>query len=92
MSCKKDQAVVLMLHKMAFQFSDKVVALHLDKILLNHGSTASLFLSILACHILNPADKHSITLIPAYIHTHHTVGTILWGRLVPEWHMLPHIG
>ena len=69
------QAVVLMLHKVAFWLSGKVVALHLDNstakaYLYNQGCTAPLFLSRLAYHILNLVDKHGITLIPAYIPTH----------------------
>ena len=64
-----------MLCRMPFSFSGKMVALHLDKstakaYLCNQDGTASLFLCRLACCILNLADKHGITLIPTYIHTH----------------------
>ena len=50
------EAVGLVLHKMAFWLSGKVVALHLDNItakayLCNQGGPASLFLSGLAHHI-----------------------------------------
>ena len=61
------QAVSLRLHKLAFSLSGKVVVLHLDNsttkaYLCNQGGT-SLFLSRLACHTFNLADKHGITLI-----------------------------
>ena len=39
-----------------------------------------LFLSRLACCILNLANKHGITLIPAYIHTHLNVEVISHGQ------------
>ena len=75
-----------------------MVALYLVNItakayLCNLGSTASTFLSRLACHILNLADMHGITLIPAYIPTHLNVKTnyLSVGKLVPGWHLLPHI-
>ena len=50
----------------------KVVALHLysntaNAYLCNQCGTVSLFLSRLASHILNLANKHGITLIPAFI-------------------------
>ena len=83
---------------MAFHISGKVVALHLDNnttntYLCNQGGTTSPFLSKLACHILNLANKHVITPIPAYKPTHLNEETdyLLWGRLVPEWHLLPCI-
>ena len=69
-------AVAFMLHKMAFQLSSEVVALHLYSItakgyLCNQGGTASLLLlSRYACHILNMANKHGVTLITAYIPAH----------------------
>ena len=64
-----------MLHKMAFQLSNEMVALHLDNsmakaYLCSQDGTAPLFLSRLACSILNLANKHGITLIPACIPTH----------------------
>ena len=51
-----------------------MVALHLDNnsaksYLYNQGGTASPFLSRPACHILNLAHIHGITLIPAYLPT-----------------------
>ena len=60
-----------MLHKVAFWLSTEVIAVCLDNstakaYLGNQGGTASLFLSSLACCILKLADKHHITLIPAY--------------------------
>ena len=69
------QAVAMMLHKMAIQLSGKVVVLHLDNstakaYLCNQGSAISPFLSKLACWILSLTNRHSITLIPAYIPTH----------------------
>ena len=83
-----------MLCKMVFQLSGKVVALYSDKstaksYLCNQGGTSFLFVYGLACHILNLADKNGINLIPAYICTH--LNYLPWGRLVPEWHLLPHI-
>ena len=69
------QAVAIMLHRMAFCLSGKVVALHLENntakaYLCNEGGTVSPFLSRLACQILSLTDKHGITLLPAYIPTH----------------------
>ena len=61
--------------------------------LCNQGGTVSPFLMRLACQILSLTDKHSITLIPAYIPTHLNVEAnfLSQGRLLPEWHLLPHI-
>ena len=69
------QAVAMMLCRMAFHLSGKVVALHLDNstakaYLCNQGGTVSPFLSRLACQILSLTNKDGITLIPAYIPTH----------------------
>ena len=93
------QPVALMLHKMLFQLSHKVVALPLDKsttkaYLCNQGGTASLFPSKLACHIFNVANKHGITLIPACIPTHLSVeaNCLSWGWLVPMCELIPHTG
>ena len=66
------QAAVMMLCRMAFCLSGKVVTLYLDNstakaYLCNQGGTVSPFLSRLACQILSLTDKHGITLIPAYI-------------------------
>ena len=60
----------MMLHRMAFNLSGKVVALHLDNstakaYLCNQGGTVSPFPSRLACQILSLTDKHGITHIPA---------------------------
>ena len=52
----------MMLHRMAFHLSDMMVALHLD------NSTTKVYLCNKSS-TLSP-DKHSITLIPAYIPTH----------------------
>ena len=66
------QAVTMMLHRMAFCLSGKVVSLHLDNStakahLCNQGGMISPFVSRLACWILSLIDKHSMILIPAYI-------------------------
>ena len=60
----------------------------------NQGGTVFLFLSRLACHILNIADKDCATFIQAYICTHHNVEAsyVLWGWLVPKCDLLPCIG
>ena len=72
----------MMLCRMAFHLSGKVVVLHLDNstakaYLCNQGGTVSPFLSRLACWILSLTDKHGITLIPAYIPTHLNVEAVL---------------
>ena len=92
------QAVVMMLHRMAFCLSGKVVALHLDNsmakaYLCNQGGTVSPFLSRLACWILSLTAKHGITLIPAYIPTHLNVEAnyLSWDQMLPEWHLLPQV-
>ena len=54
--------------------------------LCNQGGTAFCFLSRLACHILNLADKHGIPLIPTYIPTHLNVeADYLSGGSVGSW-------
>ena len=85
----------MMLCRMAFCLSGKVVALHLDNstakaYLCNQGGTVSPFLSRLACQILSLTDKHGITLIPAYIPTHLNVEADYLSQdwLLPEWHLL----
>ena len=85
------QDVAMMLCRMAFCPSGKVVALHLDNstakaYLCNQGGTVSPFLSRLACWILSVTKKHGITLIPAYISTHLNVEAdyLSWNRLLPE--------
>ena len=90
------QAVAVMLRRMAFCLSGKVVALHLDNstakaYLCNQGGTVSPFLSRLACRILSLTDKHGITLLPAYIPTHLNVEADFLSQdwLLPEWHLLP---
>ena len=64
-----------MLHKIASQLFGKVDSLHFDNkiskaCLCNQDGRASLFLSRLACNILNLANKDGITLNPTYIPTH----------------------
>ena len=90
------QAVAIMLHRMAFHLSGKVVALHLDNstakaYLCNQGGTVPPFLSRLACQILSLTDKHGITLLPAYIPTHLNVKAdfLSQDRMLLEWHLLP---
>ena len=80
---------------MAFQLSGKVVALHLDNstakaYLYDQGGTASIFLSRLACYILNLANKHGITFISAYMpaHLNMEANYLSQGRFVPKWHLL----
>ena len=92
------QAIAMMLHRMAFHLSGKVVALHLDNstvkaYLCNQGGTVSPVLSRLACQILSLTDKHDITLIPAYIPTHFNVGAgyLSQDQILPEWHLLPQV-
>ena len=79
---------------LGFELSGKGVALQPGSstekaYLCNQGGTVSFFLSRLACHILLLAEKHGITLIPAYIPAHLHVEAIylLWGKLVPEWYL-----
>ena len=70
------QDVVLMLLKIVFQLSGKVVALQCSTAkayLCSQVGTASCFLSRLACCMLNLAKKHIITLIPVCIPTHFNV-------------------
>ena len=92
------QAVTLMPCKMVIWLSRKVVSLHLDNsiakaYLCNQGSTASLFLLKLACHILSLADKFGITVIPAYILTYLNVEAdyLSQGRLVQDRYLLLHM-
>ena len=92
------QAIAMMLHRMAFHLSGKVVALHLDNstskaYLCNQGGTVSPFVSRLACWILSLTDKCGITLIPAHIPTHFSVEAnyLSWDQMLPEWHLLPQV-
>ena len=78
------QGVELMLHKMAFQLSNKVVALLLNNCtvkayLCNQGSTASSFILRIACYILNLANLQTY---PSQCGN--------W-KLVLEWNILPCI-
>ena len=92
------QAIAVMLHRMAFCLSGKVVTLHLDNStakadLCNQGGTVSPFLARLACCVLSLTDKHGITLIPAYIPTHLNVEAnyLSLGQMLLEWHLLPWV-
>ena len=92
------QAITMMMYRLAFCLSSKVVAMHLDNstakvYLCNQGATVSPFLSRLACQILSVTNKHSITLIPAYIPIHLNVEAdyLLHGQILPEWHLLPQM-
>ena len=92
------QAVAVILRRMGFCLSGKVVALHLDNstakaYLCNQGGTVSPFLSRLACRIRSLTDKHGITLLPAYIPTHLNVEADFLSRdhLLLEWHLLPQV-
>ena len=83
------QAFAIMLQRMAFCLSGKVVALHLDNstakaYLCNQGGTMSPFHSRLACQILSLTNKYGITLLPAYIPTHLNVeaGYLSWDQLL----------
>ena len=92
------QAIAMMLHRMAFCLSGKVVALHLDNsttkaYLCNQDGTVSPLLSKLACLILSLTNKHVITLIPTYIPTHLNVEAdyLSQGQMLWEWHLLPQV-
>ena len=92
------QAVALMLCRLAFCLSGKVVALHLDNstakaYLCNQGGTMSHFLSRLACQILSLTNKHGNNHIPGYIPTHLNVEANYLSQdwLLPEWHLLPQV-
>ena len=85
------QTVAMMLCRMVFCLLGKVVALHLDNCtvkayLCYPGGTLSPFLSRLACWILCLTDKHSITLILAYIPAYLNVEDtyMSWGWLLME--------
>ena len=92
------QAVAVMLCRVVFHLSHKVVAFHLDNstakvYLCNQGGTVSPFLSRLACWILSLTNKHGITLLPAYIPIHLNMDAdfLSWDQLLLEWHLLPHV-
>ena len=95
---QEHQAVAMMLHRMAFHLSGKVVAMYLDNstakaYLCNQGGTVSPFLSRLACQTLSLTDKHGITHIPVYVPTHLNVEAnyLSWDQMLPEWHLLPQV-
>ena len=92
------QAITMMLCRMAFHLSGKVVALHLDNstakaYLCNQGGRLSSFLSRLPCQILSLTEKHGIPLIPGYIPTHFNVEADYLSHdwMLPEWHLLPQV-
>ena len=87
------QVITMMLHRMAFCLSGKVVALYLDNSTANTCGTASPFISRLACQILSLTDKHTITLILAAIPTHLNVeaNCLSQHQLLPGWHLLPQV-
>ena len=85
----------MMLCRVAFYLSGKVVALHSDNstakaYLCNQGGTVSPFLSRLACWILGLTDKHGITFIPAYIPTqlNEEADYLSQGQMFPKWYLL----
>ena len=72
------KAITLMLCRMAFQSSDKEVALHLDNdtkkfFYVIEVVQHNFFFCRLGCCILNLHNKHGIALIAAYIPTHLSV-------------------
>ena len=84
----------MVLCRMAFCLSGKMVALHLNNsiaktYLCNQGGTVSPFLCRLACRYCL-TNKHSITLILAYIPTHLNVQADyqFQSQLLWEWHLL----
>ena len=92
------QAVAIMLCRMAFCLSGKVVALLLDNstakaYLCNQGGTVSPFLSRLACQILSLTDKHGIILLPAYIPTHLNVEAdfLSQAQMLSQRDLLPQV-
>ena len=71
MSLQELQAVALMLPRMAFCLSGKVVALYLDNItakpyFYNHVGMVPLFFRV-ACHVMNHTDKPFITPFLSYL-------------------------
>ena len=92
------QAVAMLLPRMAFHLSGKVVVMHLDNntaksYLCNQGGTVSPFLSRLVCQVLSLTNKHGITLVPAYIPTHLNMEANYLSQdwMLPEWHLLPQV-
>ena len=90
------QAFAVMLCRMAFCLSGRVIALHLDNstvkgYLCNQGGTVYPFLSRLTCQTLSVSNMHSITPFPAYIPTHLNVEAnyLSWGQLFLERHLFP---
>ena len=88
----------MMLHRMAFPLSGKVLVLNLDNstskaYLCNEGGTVSPFLSRLACWVPSLTNKNGITLIPAYIPTYLNAEDdyLFWDQMLLEWHLLPQV-
>ena len=83
------QTIAMMLCRLAFCLSGKVVALHLD------SSTEKAYLSKHSGSV--SFSYHTglpdITLIPAYIPTHLNVEAnyLSEGQMLPEWHLLPQM-
>ena len=77
--CKNSSLLYSCCIKWPFSYLVRMVALHLNnsttKAYLYNKVVQLPFLSRLTNHTLNMADKHGITLIPAYIPTHLNVET-----------------
>ena len=74
------------LYRMAFHLSSKVVVLQLvnstaSAYLCDQHGRLSIFLSRLAYHILDLADKHAVTAIQVYIPTHFNRPTLCHGDI-----------
>ena len=88
------QAVVLMLFRMDYDYLLRwlpyIWIIVPQKLI--YVTMVSLSLLGLACQILNQANKND-TIIPVYIpmHLNAEADYLSWGRLVLEWHLLPHI-
>ena len=94
---QESQAVAQMLHWMAFWLSGNVVSLHLD------GSTAKAYLCYQgeSIHLsFQTSLLHFVYGQSAWYYSYSNIHIYLlnveddylsWGRLVPEWHLLPHI-
>ena len=95
---QEHQAIAMVLHRIAFHLSGKVVVLHLNNntakaYLCDQGGIVSPFLSRLACWIFCLTNKHGITFIPAYIPIHLNVEAdyLSQCQMLPEWHLLPQV-
>ena len=96
---QKLYVAAIMLHRMVFCFYLERLLSYIRIIILPTLIYAiqlvqlTFFLSRLASHTLNLAENQVITLTLAYIPTHPNVEAdfLLVERLVPEWHLLPHM-